>query len=373
MYHFVDFYSLLNISPDASIEEILTAVQKANFVSKSNLSFSEAARILLDPVLRASYDQEYYRINGKEVPKKPVPVEVEQWLQDTITAAKEGIVIHPESNCFYIVTESLIEPCKETIVGRRVFDRKSQTLEQRRNEARRYFDEREKLIKFWIASNIYKKEEDQEIELSINLIEDIEGTRKEYLIKSLRKITPQSNLDQEARIQDNDRKRIAGAGNNNSAKDGHFKSRIIPESELYAMAKSPTHYQVLNIAVNATLQEITNAYKREQNINNVSMWHPNWNEEKDTYKKMSQINEAYKILSVPALRAEYDLKLQAAAKLKKEEQQRTAINSNSQSHNNWEPHTGQSTNQTSAKPDTHIHTTKKKHWLYRLFKLLNGK
>ena len=59
-----------------------------------------------------------------------------QWLQNTITAAKESIVIHPESNYFYIVTESLIEPCKETIVGRRVFDRKSQTLEKRRNEAR---------------------------------------------------------------------------------------------------------------------------------------------------------------------------------------------------------------------------------------------
>lgn len=62
------------------------------------------------------------------------------------------------------------------------------------------------------------------------------------------------------------------------------------------------YYQILGISINATQEEIKNAYREM-----AKKYHPDLNPGKDTNKEMKEINEAYEVLSDLEKRKEYDL------------------------------------------------------------------
>lgn len=314
MYHFIDYYSLLSVSPESSVKELFAAFEKYSLDTKNTHDFIEARRILLDPFLRVSYDQEYYRVKGKKAANIQNIVTGEDEmisLKSGITETKKEHIDHPQPTYFYIVTESLVERFKETTVNTRVFDKPSTIIEVLRNEAYRYFNERKKILEFWRQSNIYPRKEEQEVELDIKLIKQTAAGSKEYLIRSLRKITPQDVQDYESRILNEDRKLAPSFFNCLSALNSPQQSGHMPENELQPTRQ--THYEILDLARNASQHEIENAYKRKQNTNNISMWHPDWLEGKGTYNRSRQIHEAYKVLSNPSMRVEYDALLSYAS------------------------------------------------------------
>jgi len=65
-------------------------------------------------------------------------------------------------------------------------------------------------------------------------------------------------------------------------------------------------YEILGVARNATPDEIKNAYRKL-----VMKYHPDVNKEKDSTDKMTQINEAYDVLSDPKKKQKYDMYGQA--------------------------------------------------------------
>lgn len=71
--------------------------------------------------------------------------------------------------------------------------------------------------------------------------------------------------------------------------------------------KQPSHYNVLEITKTANLDEIKSARKRLTKAN-----HPDKNpgNENAAHVKQQQINEAYRVLSDPSLRRDYDISLQ---------------------------------------------------------------
>ncbi len=376
MYQFVDFYSLLKIPPESTSVDVLAAIQNTDFVTRSQQIFRDATRILLDPVLRVSYDQEYCRVKGIDaLPIQTSIVEKDDagdWLNNIILDIKTEAGLHPLTKYHYTVNESLLEPCKETPVGTRVFNKETHSLDQLRNEAYRYFDERKKLIDFWIPSNIYDKNEDQEVELNIRLVEQTNTDRKEQIVKSLKRIIPQSVIEYEAGVLKHCRNRPPNFGHNGISIDPNYQnSRNVSDRELYPHLVKGAYYQILDITSKATQLEIENAYKRKQNKNNVSMWHPDWTDEKDTYANMRHIHDAYKVLSDPKLRLEYDailLKAYAPAPAPKNEKF-TSDFTNSTTSSNYVI----SRTRSASQSDPQKNNNKRKHWFSRLINMLRRK
>ena len=63
----------------------------------------------------------------------------------------------------------------------------------------------------------------------------------------------------------------------------------------------PYYYRVLGVSKNATSEEIKDAYRRLAKI-----YHPDMGTDPDTEKKFIEIQKAYKVLSDPVKRAQYD-------------------------------------------------------------------
>lgn len=80
------------------------------------------------------------------------------------------------------------------------------------------------------------------------------------------------------------------------------------------------YYDLLEVSKNATTKEIQVAYERMKTLTNGTMWHPDWNGQRETYKMMRQIHEAHKVLTDKALREQYDVELLADTKRKLEEE-----------------------------------------------------
>ncbi|MFO7773445.1 MAG: J domain-containing protein [Dehalococcoidia bacterium] len=69
------------------------------------------------------------------------------------------------------------------------------------------------------------------------------------------------------------------------------------------MPSEQDHYEVLSVAPDASAEEIKEAYRKL-----AFQYHPDRNPaSRDASKKMTEINEAYAILSDPAKRREYDI------------------------------------------------------------------
>jgi curved DNA-binding protein CbpA len=91
LFQFVDYYSLFDISPESSEEEIMAAFTKeaklwhpARYPNRNGrnimLNILDAKRVLLDPVLKASYDTEYYRLKASD--KLPDPIIIQSSTSD---------------------------------------------------------------------------------------------------------------------------------------------------------------------------------------------------------------------------------------------------------------------------------------------------
>jgi len=95
------------------------------------------------------------------------------------------------------------------------------------------------------------------------------------------------------------------------------------------------YYEVLDIATNASAEEIRRAYHRM-----AFQCHPDRHQEtEEAHKKMQEINEAYDILSDPIKRREYDLPRgygRRLTKFKKGSKVKISVNSPSQ----YRGHTG---------------------------------
>jgi curved DNA-binding protein CbpA len=67
------------------------------------------------------------------------------------------------------------------------------------------------------------------------------------------------------------------------------------------MEKNIDYYQILEIAKTASLPEIKKAFREK-----ALLFHPDHNPDPEAVEKFKAIQEAYDILSDPALRQEYD-------------------------------------------------------------------
>jgi curved DNA-binding protein CbpA len=100
MFQFVDYYALLDIDPGASSVEILAAFDTeakswhpGRYPSQNGRKVMqdilEAKRVLLDPVLKASYDTEYFRL--KDSNKLPDSITVQSSISDIDSLLNELI------------------------------------------------------------------------------------------------------------------------------------------------------------------------------------------------------------------------------------------------------------------------------------------
>ena len=83
MYQFIDYYSLLEIAPDASVKDIEAAFTKEAREWQPYMYYGvsddvimrylvDAKRILLNVALRASYDKEYWALEAKGMLPDPI-------------------------------------------------------------------------------------------------------------------------------------------------------------------------------------------------------------------------------------------------------------------------------------------------------------
>lgn len=106
MYRFIDYYSLLDITPDSTEEEI-----KSSFMRESKLWFPgrytsisdsaamkaiiDAKRILINPDLKKSYDREYYRLKTQnkllKIDKALANEEGNFWLDEILQKAPRDL------------------------------------------------------------------------------------------------------------------------------------------------------------------------------------------------------------------------------------------------------------------------------------------
>lgn len=113
MYQFVDFYFLLDLTPDASRDEVLTSFQRESAVwfpgriigmndRDVMRALLEARRILVDPVLKESYDREYERLRAQArlpVLQKAEPTRgFDAWLDQLLSSAPEIPDVPAESS-----------------------------------------------------------------------------------------------------------------------------------------------------------------------------------------------------------------------------------------------------------------------------------
>ena len=83
------------------------------------------------------------------------------------------------------------------------------------------------------------------------------------------------------------------------------------------------YYKVLAIKVEASADEIRQAYRRQAN-----KWHPDKNPGKDTNARMMLINEAYCILKDPEVRARCDKELERFYSVRDAELKQTTVQEN---------------------------------------------
>jgi hypothetical protein len=212
------------------------------------------------------------------------------------------------SKYYYVVSEIHIGDNSENVISQRVFDWKDKDLEELKNVAHSYFDERKRLIEFWIALDIYEMGEDHIFELNIKLAEASETGTREILTKSLTKVVGQSNLDYEANVITEDkqaRSSSSGSFGNNGTREQDHVTIEIPRSQLKEL-KTKDYYQILGIGYDATSEQIEKAYSVRQSLAGGSMWHPNWHPSKSTYSNMEVYYKAYTTLSNPLAKAKYD-------------------------------------------------------------------
>ena len=166
MYQFINFYSLLDIDSAASADEIAVAFNKEAKLwhpgrypgldgRKVMQDIIEAKRVLLDPALRASYDNEYNRLKAKN--KLPPKIEVDanvhstdQWLKNVISEAEKNIIPYPRPTYYYTVNEILLCGYVEQVVSSVEFRAPHSTLNDCKNEANRFYENRRKLIEYRI-------------------------------------------------------------------------------------------------------------------------------------------------------------------------------------------------------------------------------
>jgi curved DNA-binding protein CbpA len=324
MFQFVDFYALLDIDSDATPDEINAAFNKEAKLwhpgrypgldgRKVMQDIIEAKRVLLDPALRTSYDIEYNRLKAnKKLPPKivvdPNVQSTDQWLKNVISEAEMSITPYPRPTYYYTVNEILLCGYVEQVVSTVEFRAPHSTLNDCKNEANRFYENRRKLIEYRISLGIYEIQNNQTFELNVTLVETCNGISTSYITRSIQKQVPQSSIDYEAQVLRRYPVQVnswENSQNSIQASPGAFPADNIAEND------DPTtfvdYYAYLELKPDATTEEIESAFRRLSIKLSSSMWHPDWHDGKDTYKRTRQINDAYKILSDAKLRAEYDL------------------------------------------------------------------
>jgi hypothetical protein len=213
-----------------------------------------------------------------------------------------------DSKFHYVVSEIHLNSNTETVVSQRIFDWKDKVLEELKNLAHRYYNERKRLIEFWTAQDIYEIGEDQITEINIKLVEVCEAGTREIMTKSLTKVVGQANLDYETRVIKEDKQhRIAvdASYDINDSSGSQHTSVEIPRSQSKAL-KEKDYYQILGLGYGATTEQIEKAYSARQSLAGGSMWHPNWHPGKSTYSNLEVYYKAYITLSNPLAKAKYD-------------------------------------------------------------------
>lgn len=337
MFQFVDFYALLDITSSAKPDEIVAAFDKEVKLwhsggyprlneRKEIKDIIEAKRVLLDPALRVSYDIEYNRRLAKKKPTLQIKLDSnvhrnDEWLKNMISEAKKNMNTHMGLTYFYVVNEILVTGFDEKIISSIEFRAPHSTLLVCRNDANRFFENRRKLIEYRISLGIYEIQNNQTSELNISLIESSNGTSTSYITRSVQKQVPKSNLDYEQQVLKKypvDVNSWQNSQTNIHASPGTISGDQVDEND--EVANFVNYYANLEVKPDATTEEIDYAYRRLSIKFNSSIWHPDWHDGKDTYKRTREIHDAYKILSEAALRAEYDLvyKRDKAAQYKRE-------------------------------------------------------
>ena len=327
MYQFINFYSLLDIDSAASADEIVVAFNKEAKLwhpgrypgldgRKVMQDIIEAKRVLLDPALRASYDNEYNRLKAKK--KLPPKIEVDanvhstdQWLKNVISEAEKNIIPYPRPTYYYTVNEILLCGYVEQVVSSVEFRAPHSTLNDCKNEANRFYENRRKLIEYRISLGIYEIQNNQTFELNITLVETKGSSSTSYITRSVQKRVPQSNIDYESQVLRRYPVEVNSWLNSQTSiqvSPGTFPADHVTEND--EVTTFVDYYAYLEIKPDATAEEIDLAYKKLSLKLESSMWHPDWHDGKDTYKRTRQINDAHKILSDAELRTEYDLAYQ---------------------------------------------------------------
>ena len=113
MFQFVDFYFLLDLTPNASRDEVLTSFKRESAawfpgrIMGMNdrdvmRALLEARRILVDPLLKESYDREYKRLQAQgrlPVLQKAEPTQgFDAWLDQLLSSAPEIPDVPAESS-----------------------------------------------------------------------------------------------------------------------------------------------------------------------------------------------------------------------------------------------------------------------------------
>jgi len=335
MFQFVDFYALLDIDSDATPDEINAAFNKEakswhpgrypGLDERKVMRYViEAKRVLLDPALRTSYDIEYNRLKAnKKLPPKITVDTIAQrnddWLNNMISEAGNNVADKPEQENFthqkptyhYTVNEILLMGNVEQVVSSVEFRAPHSTLNDCKNEANRFYENRRKLIEYRISLGIYEIQNNQTFELNVTLVETCNGISTSYITRSVKKQVPQSSIDYEAQVLRRYPVQVnswENSQNSIQASPGAFPADNITEND------DPTtfvdYYAYLEINPDATAEEMESAFRRLSIKLSSSMWHPDWHDGKDTYKRTRQINDAHKVLSDAKLRAEYDMAYQ---------------------------------------------------------------